>query len=417
MDPRNRPGDVRGADLQLATLVRVSSSLQGAVDRDGLLRTLCASLVADGGYLAAVVDAVSDGDRLIRIATAGRADVCTSLSSLPSQDPLHRAPAVVALATGRLHVVTDVLTDPVLAPWRAQASGNGIRSLVSVPLRCRDRTMAVLTLLSLEPVGPWAEGALSLLAQNVCAALERLAVADRLRHVLEERRLLQARLLALHQAECARIAAVVRGEPVHLLAAMDLRLGLLGRQVEGVAPQVSVAVAQVHGMTESVIESLRDLLFDLEPPDPQLTLAALLREAADQIFEHSSVRVVLDAEDGSSGTDNRLADSTRDQAVRIIREALTTARDHTNAAVVEVVVGQQPDGLVITVADDGSTSSLPEVATILQRAAAVGAVCRTDRSPGGTVIHLWLPYAAATDGLSPSTSPDGRTPLRLVDLG
>ena len=109
--------------------------------------------------------------------------------------------------------------------------------------------------------------------------------------MLEERRLLRAELLALHEVECARLAAAVRGEPVHLLAAMDLRLGLLRRQVREVAPQLSVPVGQVHDMAESVIEGLRELLVDLEPPDTQLPLAFLLREAADQIFENCSVLV------------------------------------------------------------------------------------------------------------------------------
>ena len=144
--------------LRLDVLVRISNSLRGATDLDGVLRTLCASLVADGGYLAAVVDAVTDGDRLIRLATAGQGGACHVLSSLPFQDPLHRAPVVVALVTGRMHICADVLANPVLAPWREQASAHGIRTLVSIPLRCGDRTLAVLTLLSDRSGRPWGGG-------------------------------------------------------------------------------------------------------------------------------------------------------------------------------------------------------------------------------------------------------------------
>ncbi len=412
-----RPVDASGTELRLEVLVRVGTALEGAADRNALLRTLCDSLVGDGGCVAAVADATSDRNRLVRVATAGRADACASLSALPSHDPLHRLPPVVALTTGRVHVVADVLADPTLAPWHEQASTYGINGLVSVPLRCRGQITAVLTLLSARPGGPGPDGALPLLAQSVGAALERLAVTDRLQQVLEERRLLQSRLLGLHQAECDRIAAVVRGEPVHLLAAMDLRLGLLRRQVAGAGSPVSTAVAQLHDAAHRAIGSLRELLFDLEPSDPELTLPAVLCKAADQIFEHSAVSVRIEVDDERADVDGRLADATRAQAVRMVREALITVRDHTDAGAVEVRLGQQPDGLVVTVADDGSTSSSPEVATIVQRAAAVGAVCRTDRSPRGTVVHLWLPFAAVVPGDSTLGSGDGRVPLRLVDLG
>ena len=101
----------------------------------------------------------------------------------------------------------------------------------------------------------------------------------------------------------------------------------------------------------------------------------------------------------------------------MVREALTNARDHTGAGVVEVVVRQQTDGLVITVEDDGKSESTPEVGTILQRAAAVGGECRAERTPTGTVVRLWLPLAASLEEPSSEATGDGPAMLRLVDLG
>lgn len=409
------PVDRRRSALHHETLYRISESLRHARDAEGLLSALCSALVAEGGYLGAVIDTFSEDGRLLRSVGAGEVSSCRELATLLSQDPLHRPPAVVAMSTGRIAMCVDILTNPALAPWREQAALHGISGLASIPLRRGERTQAVLTLLSGHPGLREAEGGLLLLAQNVAYALERLDFADRLRQAVEERRLLQVRLFALHEAECARIAATVRGEPVQLLAAMDLRLGLLRRRVRKGAPQVSSALEQVHGMVDGVIEGLRELLDGLEPPAPQLSLEDLVREAAAQIFADRDVQVRFDVT--LTGADRRLGCEVRVQALRVLREALIEARD-SGARVVDVVFDPQQEGLQVTVSDDGPLVSPPEVETSRHRAAAVGGVCRTDRSMGGTAVRLWLPYVVpGSQAEHVRVAAPGRTPLRLVDLG
>ena len=242
------------------------------------------------------------------------------------------------------------------------------------------------------------------MSENVSFALASFDASDRLHRVAAQRSALLRRVVAAQEDERARIAADVHDDSVQALAAVDLRLGLLHRRVQHVAPDVVQAVAQLQETVGAVTAGLRQLLFDLEPAPPGARLPELLRESAAAIFEHTDVRWSVEVEPGPA-TDRTtdepwLPPDVRVQALRVVREALINVRKHADARLVSIVIRSEEDGIGVVVTDDGVGIDLESLvpapghrglATMRDRATIAGGWCRVERSAVGTVLRLWLP--------------------------
>ena len=263
--------------------------------------------------------------------------------------------------------VPDDLVSRVLEQGTAQYSAHatpaeqvhGVEATAVLPLRRRGAMVGTLTVYARRPeafddeVRSLLEGA----ADNVSYALDVLDRAATLQDVARQRSLLSRRLIDAQEAERARIAADVHDESVQTLAAAVLRLGLLERRVAELAPETAPVVSpefdQLHEVLESVTHGLRELLFELETGDLDASLGELLEDAAQHIFEHSTLRwaVVVDSARGLAQSELQPED--RRQALRIVKEALINARKHARATEVVVTVRPGPDGVELVVQDDG----------------------------------------------------------------
>ncbi|HSE07344.1 MAG TPA: PAS domain S-box protein [Nocardioidaceae bacterium] len=228
---------------------------------------------------------------------------------------------------------------------------------------------------------------------------ERIAAETALRELAEQRQALLTRLVDAQDAERTRIAADVHDDPVQALAAVDLRLGLLRRQLHEHAPQLLETLEPLEASVTGATDRLRALLFDLEPPDLKEGLTGALRSAAAEVFEGTTTHWTVN---GVEEPD--MPDSTRTVAYRIAKEALINTRKHAQAANVEVRIAASEGGLEVTVADDGvglgpqpseSTPGHRGLFTMQDRAAIAGGHCEiANRRPTGTLASLWLPGPA-----------------------
>lgn len=240
--------------------------------------------------------------------------------------------------------------------------------------------------------------ALATVQRDVSASL---AAERALRDLAEQRQALLARLVDAQDAERARIAADVHDDPVQALAAVDLRLGLLRRQVAERVPDLTETVDGLLTTVSSATERLRSLLFDLEPPDLHHGLAGALTRAADEIFESTGTRWSVDG-----AAEPELPDAVRAVGYRIAREAMINVRKHAGADRLEVVVSGQDAGLAVRITDDGlgiGAGRVPAsrghrgISTMQDRAAAAGGHCTVGAAePTGTTVSLWLPGPSAT---------------------
>ncbi len=235
---------------------------------------------------------------------------------------------------------------------------------------------------------------------------DRLVAETSLRELAEQRQALLTRLVDAQEAERTRIAADVHDDQVQVCAAVDLRLGLLRRQVRERAPELVGGLDVLQATVSGATGRLRALLFDLEPPDLERGLTAALYRAADEIFEGTEIRWDVR---GDQEPDE--PDTTRTIAYRIAKEAMINARKHAEAAHVAITVAGREGGLEVCVADDGVGLGFEPVdpspghrglVGMQDRAAVAGGECTVSTGEaGGTVVTVWLP------GPPPSAAPDG----------
>jgi PAS domain S-box-containing protein len=224
---------------------------------------------------------------------------------------------------------------------------------------------------------------------------DRVAAESAMRELADQRQLLLGHLVAAQETERSRIAADVHDDSVQALAAVELRLLLLRKEVQARAEDLLPAVDDVRTAVAKATERLRHLLFDLESPAKLTDLSSALSEAAAFVFADGEVRWRVDSDPGVD-----LPTETRVVAYRIVQEAMVNARKHAAASQVVVTVRERDGGVEIEVTDDGRGFDPDRVdkrpghlglAGMRERAAIVGG--DLDVGPatgGGTRVRFWV---------------------------
>jgi putative methionine-R-sulfoxide reductase with GAF domain len=102
-----------------------------------LMEKICRVMVEEGGYRLAWIGLVADDPaRTVRIVAAhgAAADAMRLLRIEAMPGTYGNGPTGRAIRENRPFRVDDVDTDPMFTPWREAVAGQGIRSMVSVPL-------------------------------------------------------------------------------------------------------------------------------------------------------------------------------------------------------------------------------------------------------------------------------------------
>ncbi len=213
-----------------------------------------------------------------------------------------------------------------------------------------------------------------------------------LRRTDAERRRLLERLVGGQEEERRSLASDIYDGPLDKLSALGLRLSALRKRCS--EPAQLETIAQLEGILEQTIGSLRHLVFQLLPP-------ALERDGL-----AVALRAYLDEEAHEGGfeyhVENRLAEEPPVEArtilYRIAQEALNNVRKHAGATRVELLLAPREDGLLVRIEDDGRGFVVEEVAgavgltAMRERADMAGGWWRVESAPGrGTTVEFWLP--------------------------
>lgn len=225
--------------------------------------------------------------------------------------------------------------------------------------------------------------------------------------VIEARRTMEQALahqrgLLLHlneayEAERRRVAAEMHDDPVQVLAAVNLRIAGLRRQLEGEG-DVEAALASAAALDDAVRSAsgrLRSLLFQLDPPPViEVGLDELLRQHAAQILSPSTTWTV------SSDMQRQPTELAGRVLLRIAGEALVNVRKHANASSVTIDLAEDGGTFSLRVRDDGVgfTPAAAEpfrhlgLRSMSDRAESAGGWLKVTSSPGeGTVVEAGLP--------------------------
>ena len=224
---------------------------------------------------------------------------------------------------------------------------------------------------------------------------ERLRAREALEDLAEQRRLLLRRLVQAQEDERSRIAADVHDDSVQALAAVDLRLGLLRRQVEAGRTDLLPSIESLSETVRETLDRLRHLLFDLESPARDGDLRSALTDAASYVVgDRMRWRVDVDPDLDPPG-------EVRVTVYRVAKEALANVLRHSGATEVNVRVLPEDGGVGLVVQDDGQGFDPDTVVDrpghigipgMRDRAAVAGGRLDVESAPGGgTRIHLWVP--------------------------
>ena len=238
------------------------------------------------------------------------------------------------------------------------------------------------------------------LGQQIGAALRNAELNRSLADRTRELERLQERMVQRHEEERERISRELHDETAQVLAAVNLRLGLLQ---ERVAPTEAEGLDQAREMLGDGIRSIRQVTRNLRPVAlDDLGLASALRA----LVRDLSGRAGLHLEARLPDRLPPLTPAAELALYRAVQEGLANAARHADATRVELCVGVE-EGITLLIADDGRGYP-PEVvqgelrhssglAGMRERIAAVGGTVTLGSSHlGGASLRVHLESASGT---------------------
>jgi signal transduction histidine kinase len=173
------------------------------------------------------------------------------------------------------------------------------------------------------------------------------------------------------------------------------------QQLLGRAPaETKNNIHQLYEQTNSLSKDVHLLSHELHPAALEhLGLAAAARALCDEFSKQHKMKVAFTEE-------NIFAELNPDVSLclfRILQESLSNAGKHGEASLARVKLTRAPDGIRLTVKDDGIGFDLQGrrrgglgLLSMQERLRLVGGAFRIDSAPGqGTAVEAWVPIHAA----------------------
>jgi signal transduction histidine kinase len=210
-----------------------------------------------------------------------------------------------------------------------------------------------------------------------------------------ERRQLVLRLAESSERERIEIARDLHDHAIQRLAAVLIRIGVLARHDS--SPVMARGLVELERETRRVMESLRDVIYNLHPPDStHLTLSAAILDFAAWRFGNRLELTI-------TGDDRVVPPEQTGTVLAIVREALANVVQHAQASATEVRFASAAGEAVVIVHDNGvgipddmeSIDGHIGILAMRERAESAGGTLRMYSDHGG-VVELRLPGGAAS---------------------
>ncbi len=225
--------------------------------------------------------------------------------------------------------------------------------------------------------------------------------------VLENARLYrEVKVLATEQ-ERSRIAREMHDGIAQVLAYVNAKAQAIDEFLN--QGQVEMARQQLQQLSEAarrVYADVREAILGLRTQiGPERSMLQALTEYVTEFQSQSGIETTLVA----TSEDLRMDPAHELQVLRIVQEALTNVRRHSGATAASVRFDRSPDGMVVTITDNGrgirpeepKRSGRPHfgLQTMRERAESIGAALRLEAlEEGGTRVTLTLPARRETQG-------------------
>lgn len=234
-------------------------------------------------------------------------------------------------------------------------------------------------------------------------ATERRRAEAELRLANSQLRELSASLQSVREEERKRISRELHDDLGQQLTGLKLSLSWLGSRLKDGKSASAEDVDEMRYQLDTAIGSVRRLATELRPRAlDDVDFGEALTEQTAEFFKHSGIQIALDLQGADQVQDDALATA----LYRIVQEALTNVVRHAAATQVDVSLRHGPQGLHLTVADNGrgfdgaGRAAGMGLVSMRERCSAVGASFGVHSTPGqGTRIEVVMPPA------SPSPTP------------
>jgi two-component system sensor histidine kinase DegS len=205
--------------------------------------------------------------------------------------------------------------------------------------------------------------------------------------------------LEAQEEERRRLAREIHDGPAQVLANATFQLEYCNRLLERDPARLKDELVRLGGDLREGLAEVRYFIFDLRPgPLAELGLSATLQRYAENFQSRSGIEVELDLDFEPV----RLSPTKEVAVFRILQEGLQNVRKHSGATHASVSLRVRPDGLVVSVKDDGvgfDSSQRAEsggrhfgLSSMEERARLIGAELRVNSKPGqGTSVVLRVP--------------------------
>lgn len=226
-------------------------------------------------------------------------------------------------------------------------------------------------------------------------AESRHDLADLRAATVEVRRLAAAEFAAAGLEERARLAREIHDGLAQDLWYAKLKQSRLA-QLVGFRDEAQRLNEEVEGAIDAALAEARHAIAAMREGAESGPLLTMLARHADDFSD----RFALRAELISDGPIPELGPRAQAEVLRIVQEAMTNARRHADATVVQVRVARDGDLLRVSVADNGRGFNPEDVGrgfgldSMRQRSAVIGGELSVTSAPqNGTRVELLLPVA------------------------
>jgi signal transduction histidine kinase len=211
---------------------------------------------------------------------------------------------------------------------------------------------------------------------------------------ISERKRAETAAREIREGERARMARDLHDGVMQDLSYTAASMGLMMLSVEGteLKDRLQGSIDAVRSAAEGLRDAINDLRLegDEDGPLPEL-LGSLVEEARTM---NPGCEVHVEVQDGFS---SELPGEDRVELLRVVREALTNVRRHSDAEKASVSLRTEGDDLIAEVSDDGRGFEQTNKAgggsrSMRERAVALGGVLEVESERGGrTIVRLRVP--------------------------
>lgn len=368
--------EARDNTSRLGELIRAAASVTSSTDLEALLAATIEAGMELTGAAYGALGVIGEHGGLTRFQHRGiDNETATRIGPPP------RGLGVLGLITseGRAIVVDDVGEHPDAVGFPEHHPP--MDTFLGVPVRAGDRVFGNLYLTN-KPGGfrDMDQQLVEALAEIAGSAIQTIRLQDRLR-----------RLAVVEDRE--RIAHDLHDAIIQELFAMGLELQATMLRTEDAA--VRETLRDHATRLDEVIQSLRELIFELRRPPVE---HRDLRVEVDDLITRLGGSRDIEIDVSYHGVFAGLGQSTMNDLLQLVREALSNALRHADARNVDVTITADEKHIDIEVADDGRGFDLAieepglGLSSMSARTDRVGGSFRITTSPGeGTIVSMTVP--------------------------